>query len=86
MSEQLLPLLVCIRAPIPGAPLYLADNVLDACGSCGATVQRRPHTPKAEIMCVHCFLKREMQPGETVAVTDKTLLELAALMAKGEAN
>lgn len=84
MTEEL-PLLICILAP-NGRTTYLADNVLDTCGSCGATVQRRPHTPKAEIMCVQCFIRREPQPGDVPTITEKTLMELATLMANGEAN
>jgi hypothetical protein len=66
--------LVCILAPA-GEQLLLADNVLDAC-TCGARVQRRPHTPPATIMCMPCFEKL-VCPSERIAVTKETLRDLA---------
>jgi hypothetical protein len=79
--------LVCMLAPKAGEPLILADNVLDVCG-CGASVQRRPHTPKgARIVCVGCLAKRGVQPGDELCVTKRSVLELITYFgARGKAN
>jgi hypothetical protein len=69
--------LICMPAPKVGEPLILADNVLDVCG-CGASVQRRPHTPTgARIVCVGCLEKRGVQPGDELVITPRSVIELA---------
>jgi hypothetical protein len=79
--------LICMPAPKVGEPLILADNVLDTCG-CGARVQRRPHKPKGvRIVCLACLEKRGVRPGDELAMTGRSALELLTYFgARGRAN
>lgn len=74
--DSSLPIIVCAHVT---SPLMYADNVVETCMFCAATVQRRPNVPSPHrICCVTCFTERR-QADDSVMVTETTLRELGLL-------
>jgi hypothetical protein len=81
----------CVVCILVTEPLAFPDNIVTECCECGQLVQHRPHAPKRPpkicLPCIEPKMVKEAARGELgVMITPKTAVEVAAYLAKKNAN